>query len=654
MNLRARLRARETPESRRETLIYLALSLLAFIPYANTLRGGFVYDDYFQVVENPYVHSFHYLPEMFTTTVWSFQGAQGVTNYYRPLMTFGYLLTYQIAGPISFSFHLASIVLNVVVVLLVFSLVRRLSGERIALVSAGLFALHPLHTESVAWVAGVTDLELAVFYLLTFIFYLRLPEEGKENRWRAAMCVSFVLALLSKEQAMTLPVLLTLYEYFYREDRAITSLREKLSRCGPLWGIAAVYLVARGIMLGGLASIVSRPGLSRYEVVLSAISLTGKYLWKLAWPGHLSAYYVFHKSSHIMDRNVLLGLAGLTFCAILFVILWRTAHLLSFAFVMIFLPLGPVLNAQWMPASVFAERYLYLPSIGFCWLAACGAVKLWSADSSIFVRPFSRAVPVLLIVIGLASAVKTVRRNRDWRNEEALFLRTLEQGDASLIRTNLGALYFNNGDFTAAEHEWLESLAAGPDNAFALDNLALLRQRQSRFVESLDYSYRALRSRPSYMMGHLNLAQTLELMDRSAEADWQYRIATTISPLSTRAHNEYGEFLYNSERLDEARAEFEHSVAVDPTLDAYDRLGDIYLTMRDRRKAEQAYRGALGMNTFDSHAHFALGQLLEEDGRPGDALREIESGLQTDPNDAAAKMALVRLKGNSPDPAIPR
>jgi tetratricopeptide (TPR) repeat protein len=95
-------------------------------------------------------------------------------------------------------------------------------------------------------------------------------------------------------------------------------------------------------------------------------------------------------------------------------------------------------------------------------------------------------------------------------------------------------------------------------------------------------------------------------------------------------------------------------VAVDPTLDAYDRLGDIYLALLDRKKAEQAYRGALTQNNFDSHAHFALGQILEENGQPGDALREIESGLQTDPNDREARLALVRLRGSSPDPAIPR
>src|SRR6202790_1878606 len=278
MAFRTKLQYRKAPAIQAETVTFLVLFLLAFLPYINTLLGSFVYDDGFQVVENPYAHSFRYLPQIFGTTVWSFQGAQGITNYYRPLMTFGYLLFYQIAGAVPFSFHLANIVLNVVVVLLVFSVVRRMSGERVGLIAAGLFALHPLHTESVAWVAGVTDLELAVFYLLTFLFYLRLSEPEKGHGWRAAMCGSFVLAVLSKEQAMTLPVLVTLFEHFYREDRTTTSARQKVSRYGPLWAVAGLYLIVRGILLGGVASIVSRPGLSWYEVAILVISLVGSYL----------------------------------------------------------------------------------------------------------------------------------------------------------------------------------------------------------------------------------------------------------------------------------------------------------------------------------------------------------------------------------------
>jgi Tfp pilus assembly protein PilF len=657
MAAQARLQAGRSQQSPRETVTLLVLFLLAFLPYVNTLFGSFVYDDQLQIVLNPYVHSFRHLREIFGTTVWSFRGAQGISNYYRPLMTFGYLLCYRVAGLVPFTFHLANIVLHALVVLLVFCFLRRLSGERVALIAAGLFALHPIHTESVAWIADVTDLELTVFYLLTFLLYLRLADPGRGFGLRTAMCASYVLALLSKEQAMTLPVLVTLFEHFYQEDRSTTSVQQKVSRYAPLWALAALYIVLRCILLGGMASVVSRPGLSWYEVGLSAVSLTGGYLWKLLWPVHLSAFYVFHKSSHLADRNVLLGVAGLAVCGIVFAALWRRARIVSFALLWIFLTLGPVLNARWMPAGVFAERYLYLPSVGFCWILGWAAMKLWTTNAPALVRPLCRAVPLLLVAVALSYAVKTVARNQDWRIEETLFRQTLHtQADSSLIRSDLGVVYFNKGDMVRAEHEWLEALTAGPANVLVLDNLALLRQRQHRYIEALDYSWRALRTRPVVAMAHVHLAETLALMGRGGEADWQFRIATALSPLSTHAHNSYGKFLVDSGRLDEARNEYERSASVDPTTEAYDQLGDIYLALQDQPRAEQDFRRAIGMNPFDSHAHFALGQILEATGRPGDALHEIESGLIMDPSNPAGKVAAIRLRANIPPhpQALPR
>ena len=647
MRGRPKLGVRHSPERQRQAVIIFILFMLAVLPYANTLLGNFVYDDNFQVVENPYVHSFRYLPQIFGTTVWSFQGAQGVTNYYRPLMTFGYLLTYQIAGDVPFSFHLVNLLLHALVVLLVFYLLRRWSGERVALLAAGLFALHPVHTESVAWIAGVTDLELSVFYLLTFLLYLRLAQPNRGMGLRLAMCASLAMAFLSKEQAMTLPVLATLFEHFYREDRSATSPRQKFSRYGPLWVIAAVYLVVRITLLGGLASIVSRPGLSFPEVILSAISLTGEYLWKLIWPLNLSSFYVFHKSSHITDPAVLFGLLALALCAAVFLELWFRKRLLSFGLVWLFLTLGPVLNARWMPAGVFAERYLYLPSVGFCWIFAWAAVALWQANISPFLRPLSRLVPYLLAGIALLCGMKTVARNRDWRSEQTLFQRTLAtQADASMIRSNLGAIYFNRGETAKAEHEWLQALAAGPNDVFALNNLGLLRERQYRYSESLDYFARALRARPAYTVAHLNLAETFAAMGRAAEADWQYRIATALSPLSTRAHNSYGNFLIQQGRTNDALTEFERSVRVDPTAEALSRLGEIYLERKDYARAELAFRRAIGINPFDSKAHFGLGKTLQAGGRPSEALHEFEQGLETDPSDTDAKAAINRLRAS--------
>ncbi len=636
----------EAQESQRQAVIFLILFLLALLAYANTLFNSFVYDDSFQVVNNPYAHSFRYLRPIFTTTVWSFQGAQGVSNYYRPMMTFGYLLTYQIAGLVPFSFHLANIVLNGIVVWLVFCILRRLSGERVALVAAGLFALHPVHTESVAWIAAVTDLDLAAAYLAAFLLYVRLPGTGEKFWTRAAMCVSFALALLSKEQAMTLPVLAMIFEHSYRGDHSTTTRKEKFSRYAPLWVVAVCYLTARLAIMRGFASVVTRPKLSWYETILSAVSLAGGYLGKLIWPARLSAFYVFHPSRSFADSGVLLGLAGLALCAILFVTLWKRAHTVSFALFWIFLPLGPVLNVRWMPASVFAERYLYLSSIGFCWLVAWGAVKLWNRDPVSIPAPVARAVPALIAVVALLYAARTVSRNKDWGSDERLFRQAVEvQGETSMIRSNLGAGEFNRGDMDGAEHDWLLALSLGPSNVFALDNLALLRREQHRYLEALDYSRRALRFRPMYTIAHVNLAQTLAAMGCAAEADWEFRVATALSPLSTLAHNSYGKFLLAEARVLEARAEYERSAEADFSSDAYDQLGDIYRDAQELPRAEQTYRRALAGNPFDSRAHFGLGIVLEATGRSIEALREFQTGLEVDPSDAVAKAAVARLQG---------
>jgi tetratricopeptide (TPR) repeat protein len=622
---------------------------LGVLPYVNTLFNDFVYDDHFQIVQNPYVHSFRYLREIFTTTVWSFQGAQGVTNYFRPMMTLGYLLTYKIAGAIPFSFHLASVALNGLAVCLVYCLLRLFSGERVALIAAGLFALHPVHSESVAWIAAVTDLELTVFYLATSVLFLRLQDSEHFWRARSAMCATFALALLSKEQAMTLPVMAMIFEHFYRDDRTATTLREKLSRYGPLWAIAVLYFAIRTIILGGVARVVLRPNLSLYQTALSAVALIGKYLGKLIWPAQLTAFYVFHPSNHVTNPAVLAGLASVALSAALFGVLRKRARILSFGLLWIFATLGPVLNARWMPAAVFGERYLYLPSVAFCWLFGWGAVSLWSADVAAMFRPLTRAVPVLLAVIALLYGIRTVARNREWRSDEVLFRQVLEfQPDATLIRADLGGILFQRSDYIGAEREWLHALSTFPGNSYALDSLAVLRQRENRYAESIDYSSQALRITPVYTIMHIHLAETLTVMGRAEEAESQFRIAAALSPLSTQALNGYGKFLFEAGRTADARTEYERSAAVDATSEAYDRLGDIYLSGKESTRAEQAYRRAILVDPFDGHAHIGVGQVLESAGRPEDALREYKAGLQMDPSDPMAKAGLIRICGSTP------
>jgi protein O-mannosyl-transferase len=643
---------RSKPRRDRDAVVFVMLLLLAFVPYLNSLANGFVYDDRQQILENPYIHSFRYLGRIFGSTVWSFEGAQGVSNYYRPLMTFAYLIDYKLFGRLPFGFHLTNVVLHAAVVLLVFAVTESLFEDRlVSFIAGGFFALHPIHTESVSWIAAITDLELSFFFLLTFLLYLRIRDaEVKRSRVALAyllLLAAYTLALLSKEQALVLPALVIVYEHFYRSNGKTVQFWPKFRRYLPLCLLAAAYVAFRRFALGGFAPAVWRPNMPWRTVLLSAIASTGSYMGKLIWPVHLTAFYVFHESHSIRDPQVLAGLAGLLACAALFIWLWRKARPFSFALLWVGATIAPVLNPRWMPAQVFAERYLYLPSVGFCWLLGGAVAKIWrearseAPSARALIRP---AVAVCVVIVCCFYAMRTVERNRDWRSDEVLYRRTLEaQPDAQVIHTNLGVDYADAGDWSAAEREWTLALGPGQPSAVTLNDLGLVRKHQKRYDEAEDLFQQALKLRPKYMEPYKNLAEMYEEIGRIDDADSEFRQAVLLAPLDTKARNSYGQFLVQQGRLSEAREQFAKSAEADANWPAYDNLGDLDLAAGDSQKAHEDYRAAIALNPIDNHAYFGLAMLDEKEGRIAEAVREYRAGLETDPRNAVALAAVQRL-----------
>ncbi len=629
------------------TRLVLVLVLGALAPYSNTLLNGFVYDDNTQVMNNPYIQNFHHLREIFTTTVWSYIGTQGVTNYYRPMMTAGYLVCYRMFGPLAYGFHLANVLLHAAVVCALFFVAWSLLERRdAAFASALIFALHPIHTESVAWIAAVTDLELTFFYLLTFYFFLGLSGSTGERpaQARLGLVGSFALALLSKEQALTLPVLATVYEHCYRYDRGATSFTQKLSRYGVLWLLALAYVVLRVRMLGSFAPVIQMRSLSGYQAMLSAVSLAGEYLWKMVWPAQLCAFYVFRKSTSILDVRVIVGLFATALVAALFVALWRRERAVSFGILWFFVTLAPVLNARWMAANVFAERYLYLPSVGICWLAGWGVERLWALASR--TGPAARRATVATaVVLAALCCVRIVTRNRDWRDDIQLYTVTLAASpDAYPIRNNLGTVYWHLGNVRAAEREWNEALPFNPQNAIVLNNLGLICAQEKRYNDAIEYFLRAIRLKPNYTDPHLNLGSAYTEIGRTEAAELQLRAAVALSPLNTRARNELGKLYVGAGRLSEAEEQFRRSVESEPNVVAYDSLGDIYARRGQSDKSEEAFGRAVALESFDSHGHFGLAALYAASGRNSQAAREYEEGLKTDPGNREALGALRQLR----------
>jgi len=346
-----------------DRLVIGFLILCAALPYLNTLGNGFVYDDVTQVLHNPYISTFHHLKDILTTDVWSYRGgAASISHYYRPLMTLGYLVCFQTFGPSPFAFHLINVALYAAIVVLLFFVTARMFQDRtLALLAAAAFALHPIHTEPVAWIGAVTELELTFFCLLTFWFFLALqqPDGGCSLVAQAGMVASFTLALLSKEQAITLAPLAMIYEHGYRGDRYGTSLSQKICRYRPLWLLTILYVLFRIRFLGGFVPAALRGEVTGDELWFCALALVGQYLWKLVWPIHFCAYQMAPDDLSLMLPAAIGGLIGLAVLGCFFCVLWKRDRLPTFGAVWLLATLTPVLNINW---TILAERYPCLPS----------------------------------------------------------------------------------------------------------------------------------------------------------------------------------------------------------------------------------------------------------------------------------------------------
>jgi tetratricopeptide (TPR) repeat protein len=626
--------------------IACVLIVISVFCYGNTLKNSFVYDDNRQVLENQYIKSWHYLPKIFSTTVWAFKGEIGTSNYYRPLMTFSYLLLWQAFPELPFGFHLFNVVLNMGVVLLVFYAGNALFRDRrIGLFSALIFAVHPVHTETVAWIAAVPDLEATFFCLVTFLLFAGRAPDG----WRRQipLIAGYFLALLSKEPSLLLAPLLVFYEHAVRTEDSEVSLPIKILRYAPVVSLGVFYLAVRAALFGSLVPVLQRATLSWPETFLSAFALVARYAKLLLWPANLSAFHVFYPSHSLGEAEVLAGIAIVALSAGIILLCWKRAPVISFSMLWIGFLLAPVLNARWMASNVLTERYLYLPSVGFCWIAAWCGTKFWEnlPERRWIQLQVRGALLFATAVFVISCSAATIRRNRVWQSDEELYLQTLETDpDAYYIRSNLGVIYFDRGDYSAAEREWKRALAGKPDSVATLVDLALIQTREKRYPEAAELLQRAIRLKPLYADAHYNYGALLDKTGDSAKALQEYERAVEVAPLDAVAHRWYGKALVARGMREPAEQELQRSLALQPVYDTFQDLTRLYLNEGKNESAEATLRKFLAMFSSDAEGHFQLARILEAKGMKDEARAQYLAGLATDARNVEALKAVDRLR----------
>lgn len=536
--------------------------------YLNVLSNDFVYDDIGQVLKNRWITDIRYVPDVFLKGVWGFDGA-GAQNYYRPLMHIIYMLCYHLFGFAPWGFHLVSIALHSGVSVLVFLLIRRLIGETASgspyshpsFIAALLFATHPIHTEAVAWIACVPELSFTFFFLLSLYSSIRMSEEKKERISRTyylLSILSFFLAVFCKEPALTLPFVLLIYDFVCK--RKTPRLAGYLKRFAPYMLIAGIYLFLRVYALQGFAP--GRPNtlLSAYEYLINVFPLFSSYMGKLLLPVNMSAFYEFTPIRSVFEGRGMLSLLVFVLYALCAYMSLRKNRVVFFAFVLLLVPLLPAFYIRALGVNVFAERYLYLPSVGFVLLLA-------EAVHWIMRRHAGAAVSLGLavsLIIGIYT-LATVQRNATWKSNYVLFADTLMKSPGSIeARSYFAYACLQEGEFDEAIRQYNAVLVQRPSSAEILCNLGNA-YRAKRMVDNAVAHYKtALALVPNSAHFHTNLGNAYSDKGWTGAAVSEYTIALALDPNDADAHNNLGVEYGKMGLVDTALEHFQAALKLSP------------------------------------------------------------------------------------------
>jgi tetratricopeptide (TPR) repeat protein len=574
--------------------LLITLVLLAtFLAYAGTLRFQFVYDDRGQILANVEVHAWRYLPHYFVERVWSFAYPNIPGNYYRPIFLLFLLINYKIFGPYAAGWHLVTVAAHVGVTYLVYLMVRRLTCDPVtALIAAVVFGVDPVHIESVAWISGVTDPLFALFLMPSFLCYLNW-REGKPHRrgWLAGSLALYAFAMLSKETALVLPIIIFAYEWIWSDapenapwvQRVLARLRGGLIAVAPFVTLSLAYLAVRWQVLKGLGHVITPLSIS--TIILTWPGLLLFYFRHLVWPFNLSVFYdqPYVRTPGLLSFFLpLAGLLALTFLGWLLVRRLGKKSLLDqrvavFACAWILVPFIPLLDLSVLPVGEIAhDRYLYLPSIGFSILLAMALRRIRFGRKKLFGAPALQVtvVTALVLTLGVATAVE----DRYWANDVALYTRGVERTPHNkLARTNLG-------------------------NALG---------EQGRYPEAIQFYRQVLEQDPHFWLAVYNMGYTFYRMGNLPEAERYFERAIAISGVDS---------------------------------DEYFYLGLTWMKMGRLNDAEDAVRHALQIQPGGLAYHFALGMILKLKGDIPGALAEFNKELKNFPGETGAEQQIEAIR----------
>jgi len=574
-------------------------------------------------------------------------------GFYYPLTLISHMLDRRLFQNWAGGHHLTSLLIHLANTLLLLTLLRRATkAPWRSFFAAALFALHPLHVESVAWVAERKDVLSTFFELLAFHAYIRYAEKRSAGRYLAVF-LGFALALLSKSMVVTFPFLLLLADYWPLGRLDFT--RAAQESAGGTWRTLG-NLVLEKVPLFALIPVSAWLTLlaQTKEKALSSTSLLpldqrfanailsyGRYILKMFAPFGLVAY-VPHPQGHYSMPLVVLSALFLAACTVAVLVLWRRFRYLPFGWFWYLGSLIPVIGLIQTGQIASADRFTYVPLVGLfiilSW-GACDAMRIPNPGKRVEV--WGAAILLLLSLAALTRFQVTT-----WSSDGILYRRILAYyPQCALAHYNLGHSLFDEGRIEEAIAHYTEAVRLDPDYVEAQNNLGVALIEENRLPEALDHLNQALRINPDSAQALGDLGLALGKMNRLSESIERLEQAVKIDPDFADARINLGVSLNSAGRAPEALEQFQQALKIQPaSARALGNLLAVLVKLNRLPEGIERFQQAVREKPDSPEARFNLGMALFQAGRFAEARENFRQALEIRPDFTQARASLQEVE----------
>lgn len=555
----------------------LIIIIFTTIVYLPSLHGDFVYDDAETIVKNPYIKNINYIPSYFdprNANMWSFHVDQRM--YYRPIPLVTFALNYSVSGLNAFSYHLVNLIVHIFTTMTIFFAIRltmvsfqepflEKRQNSIPFIASLLFALHPMQTESVAYVVSRSVIICAFFLIGSLIAFI-LAFNKKDNNIQFLNILSwllFVLSLCSKEIGIVFPLLIFTYAWVHaKQDSSLNGWKSGLYDSIPYFAILAFYLLIRTIFIGGSELISLLHNLERYFA--TAVKAVFIYLRLLIIPLGQNVDHDLPLVDSIFEPLSMLAVISLLIIGwLIYAYVLKRSLFLSFWILWYFFSLAP--NLVLPTNEAISEHTVYFPSIGFSVTAAYFVVKLWSRYRKLLGNNQE------LIKIGVASVLLlqlsflTLHRNLVWQNSITLWRDSVKKSPNKYRpHVNLGHAYQSIGKIDAAIKDYKKALFIHPKNHVALNLLGMVFADKGNLKKAESFFRQSIAVKKQNPDAYNNLGFILIKQKRFSASIPFLKTALKVNPDSSTTLSNIGIAMVNSGQNEEGCRYLKRAATINP------------------------------------------------------------------------------------------